>query len=109
MTRNTLLLGILLLFNSFLFSQDNCQLSISGKVIDEHDQSALSFSNIYILESHKGVVADLNGDFSLRGLCAIKAKQNQKAHNQSAVTLYELPDPNKRPFRFHGDESFQQE
>lgn len=70
MTRNTLLLGILLLFNSFLFSQDNCQLSISGKVIDEHDQSALSFSNIYILETHKGVVADLNGDFSLRGLCA---------------------------------------
>lgn len=64
------MLGFLLLFSNLLFSQNNCQLSISGKVIDEHDQSALSFSNIYLLETHQGVVADLNGNFILDGLCA---------------------------------------
>lgn len=64
-----LLLTFVFALNAFTFSQDNCQLKIKGKVIDEHDSSALAFSNIYVLASYRGVVSDLNGNFSLEGLC----------------------------------------
>ena len=49
---------------------DSCLYSITGKVIDEHDQSDLGFATIYIKELQRGVVADEFGAFRLEKLCA---------------------------------------
>jgi iron complex outermembrane receptor protein len=46
-----------------------CNFTLSGSVIDEHDQSPLSFATVYILESEQGVVADENGKYLLEDLC----------------------------------------
>ncbi len=53
-----------------VFAQNDCTYSINGKVIDEHDASALSYATIYILENGMGTVSDANGNYSLGGLCA---------------------------------------
>ena len=50
----------------------SCEWSISGKVIDEHDQSALSYSNIILLETNQYAVADSNGYFIIRQVCSGK-------------------------------------
>ncbi len=43
---------------------------MSGSVIDEHDQSVLSYATIYVKELERGVVADSAGGYVLEGLCA---------------------------------------
>ena len=50
-------------------SDPNCSFSLSGKVIDEHDQSALSFATVYVMELSQGIVADAQGSYLLENLC----------------------------------------
>ena len=64
---------LFLLIISFLgflsiYAQD-CNLTISGTVTDEHDGSDLSFATISILGTTKGVVADFYGKYEMSGLC----------------------------------------
>lgn len=68
-------LGVILslLFTFTLHAQD-CNYSISGKVTDEHDGSDLSFSTVHILGTTQGTVADENGFYELKNLCAGKYK-----------------------------------
>ncbi|MBK9327973.1 MAG: TonB-dependent receptor [Sphingobacteriales bacterium] len=47
----------------------NCTIKITGRVLDEHDRSALSFANIYILELQTGTAADEKGNFEFSGIC----------------------------------------
>ena len=67
-------LCILLFFVSVVqtWAQPNpdCDLRLSGKVIDEHDQSALSFATVYVMELQKGVVADEAGNYLIKDLCS---------------------------------------
>ena len=66
---------IFLLLPTFFFTgpaaaqQDSCNYSLSGKVIDEHDSSPLSYSYILHLESRQVATADYEGNFNLTGLC----------------------------------------
>ena len=46
-----------------------CDYNIKGKVSDEHDNSALDYSTIFIVELEKGVVADSAGYFEIKGIC----------------------------------------
>jgi len=47
-----------------------CSWSISGTVLDEHDNSPLDYATIYIKEADRGVVADSLGQFQINDLCA---------------------------------------
>jgi iron complex outermembrane receptor protein len=49
--------------------QDNCKLTISGTVIDDHDRTPLSFAEIFLPDKQIGTVADENGHYRLTGLC----------------------------------------
>ncbi|MFN8237124.1 MAG: TonB-dependent receptor [Chitinophagales bacterium] len=49
-------------------SQD-CHLSISGNIIDRHEQSRLDFANIYIVELQQGTAADAAGHYEFKNLC----------------------------------------
>ncbi|MEQ9262395.1 MAG: TonB-dependent receptor [Owenweeksia sp.] len=51
-----------------IFSQ-NCTLSISGRVLDEHDQQPLALTEVYIRELNRGAVADSSGAYSIGRLC----------------------------------------
>ncbi len=53
-----------------LNAQENCKLSLSGQIIDEHDSSALGFSNLWLLKENRGVSADINGFYRLDNLCS---------------------------------------
>ena len=48
----------------------NCTLTLTGEVVDEHDSSSLEGSTIYLMGQGKGVYADSDGRFTLDGLCA---------------------------------------
>lgn len=65
------LLGATILFHTTLLGQftDSCSVTLKGKVIDEHDQSELSYSTIYIAELGVGTTADSTGYYELMGLC----------------------------------------
>jgi len=53
---------------SLALSQD-CTLQIEGLLTDDHDKSPLSYANVLILETGKGVATGENGSFLIQGLC----------------------------------------
>ncbi|MEQ8910114.1 MAG: TonB-dependent receptor [Vicingaceae bacterium] len=59
----------LVLWLSPLLAQESCALKLSGTIIDEHDQSALSYASIQFMGSSKGVSADDKGKYELGGIC----------------------------------------
>ena len=63
------LVMVLFGFTSFAQNNNNCHFSLSGNVVDHHDQSVLMFANVYIKELEKGAVSDTNGYYIIRGLC----------------------------------------
>lgn len=46
-----------------------CSYTISGKVLDAHDHSPLTFAEVYIVENKRGTVVDSLGHYNLSGLC----------------------------------------
>lgn len=46
-----------------------CNATMSGKVIDEHDQQPLPYASIYIKELGKGATSDSLGNYSIHNLC----------------------------------------
>jgi iron complex outermembrane receptor protein len=61
-----LLLLFFILHNTY---SQNCELKISGKIIDEHDNSALEYATIYIAELKSGTTADSNGYYQFNNIC----------------------------------------
>jgi iron complex outermembrane recepter protein len=56
--------------NSNLMAQaDSCKNSLSGKVIDEHDKSALEFATVYIMELNRGAITDSIGNYKILNIC----------------------------------------
>ena len=55
----------------FLHAQVNqqCPWSISGIVLDEHDNASLGYATIYIGELERGVVSDSSGRFLITEIC----------------------------------------
>lgn len=54
-----------------LFAQiDTCQFVVSGQVLDEHDNTPLPFAEIFVKGTMKGTVADAQGNYVIRNICA---------------------------------------
>jgi iron complex outermembrane receptor protein len=47
----------------------DCTGSLSGVVLDEHDNASLGYATIYIIELERGTVADSLGNFIINELC----------------------------------------
>jgi iron complex outermembrane receptor protein len=60
---------IVILFISFAAFSQPCKLSLSGQVLDNHDQSELGFSHLYIDSLNVGVIADEKGNYLFENLC----------------------------------------
>ncbi|MBK9257298.1 MAG: TonB-dependent receptor [Saprospiraceae bacterium] len=58
-----------LLFPNIKIAAQNCNITISGQVIDHHDDQSLEFATIYIRELGKGTVCDSNGLFTFENIC----------------------------------------
>lgn len=48
---------------------DTCTGSLSGKIIDEHDQTPLDFATIYIVEPDRSSISDEQGNYRIEKLC----------------------------------------
>ena len=49
--------------------QQNCTYTLSGDIIDRHDQSNLAYATLFVHELNRGVVADSSGAYLLDKLC----------------------------------------
>lgn len=63
------LAALLLLLTNFMLSGQECESTLSGKVVDFHDNSFLSGAQIYIQEIDLTAVSNSEGQYSLTGLC----------------------------------------
>ncbi len=65
------IVAVLLLAQDVGFAQNNtCRLSVSGYVLDEHDNSPLPFAEVSIKGSTKGAVTNELGFYHIDNLCA---------------------------------------
>lgn len=67
--RRSVLLLLLLTFVFGVVQSQDCIYTLSGTVIDEHDNSSLEGATVYLLGQGKGGYANQEGRFSLEGLC----------------------------------------
>jgi protocatechuate 3,4-dioxygenase beta subunit len=67
--KNITIFLVFLFLPPLLFGQDNCKLSITGKVLDSSN-NPLPGATIYILALNIGEVTDLKGEYSFTGLCS---------------------------------------
>jgi len=56
-------------FLSFGAKSQDCQLILSGLVIDHHHEESLEFATVYIQEINSGTVCDSSGQFLITDLC----------------------------------------
>lgn len=63
------IISISLLTLNALLIYGQCDFTLSGKVIDEHDRQPLEFATLYIKELGKGAVTDSLGNYFIGGLC----------------------------------------
>ncbi|MBK9460790.1 MAG: carboxypeptidase-like regulatory domain-containing protein [Sphingobacteriales bacterium] len=54
----------------FLLAQPNCQLTISGVVLDTDTHEPLLYTNIVVVELNKVAIANDNGQYTIDSLCA---------------------------------------
>ncbi len=71
MLSNRLLFCLVLLLGCYnSFAQNNeCNYSLSGKVLDEHDKSPLLYATVYIKELELGTLSDDKGNYRIDNLC----------------------------------------
>jgi len=62
-------LHVLIFAFPYLISAQNCALTISGQITDEHTEEPILFANIFLEESLKGAVSDSLGRFELTDIC----------------------------------------
>ncbi len=60
---------ILFLLSSFYGFSQNCEASLSGRVIDIHDGSALPGATLVISNIDEAVTTNIDGEFTFRNLC----------------------------------------
>lgn len=66
-----LFVGVIFFASYNSFSQTaECTFTLSGKVIDEHDNSSLEFATVFIKELERGAVSDIKGRYIIKNLCA---------------------------------------
>ncbi len=64
-----LVLGFALHLGAIAQNTADCSVTLSGNIIDEHDQSDLGYATIFIAEVGKGTISNSNGYYALKNLC----------------------------------------
>jgi len=68
------------------YSQDTCQLSIYGHIIDADSHKPLPFAEIQIKELNKSITSDSNGFYSFGHLCSAKYQFEVKHFDCAEIT-----------------------
>ncbi|RDK85391.1 TonB-dependent receptor [Marinirhabdus gelatinilytica] len=78
----------------------NCDLTLTGEIIDLHDSSTLSGATIIIAETEDAVVSNLDGSFTISGLCP-GTYNVQVSHPECATRAFsfEISENTSRTFR----------
>ncbi len=75
----------------------DCDLSLQGQVLDYHDKTPLPGATILVLDTGNAVVADLDGNYKLSGLCPGNYEV-EVSHPECRTTLYTLTLRKDREF-----------
>ncbi|MCB0572786.1 MAG: TonB-dependent receptor, partial [Phaeodactylibacter sp.] len=73
MSKRLLLLGqwlLLIMVSPALRAQNQCSITLKGKVVDAHTREPIAFASVAILDQDIGTLADENGNYILPNLCA---------------------------------------
>jgi iron complex outermembrane receptor protein len=60
---------IIMLFLPTVAMAQNCNITLKGRILDEHDDQALGYAQITLEESGKVTAADKLGNFTIQNLC----------------------------------------
>ena len=80
---------IFILLSANIYSQENCLISVSGKVMDGKTKEPLSDVLIKIVDSQKFTTTDEEGNFTLDNLCSksIKSKLSRYGYYDSLLII----------------------
>ena len=80
---------IFILLSANIYSQENCLISVSGKVMDNKTKEPLSDVLIKIVDSQKFTTTDEEGNFTLDNLCSksIKSKLSRYGYYDSLLII----------------------
>lgn len=85
-----ILLALLLFTSTTLavYSQD-CRATLSGHVLDFHDQTALAGATVLVVQQNKAVLTDLDGNFRIDNLCE-GVYDVELSHPECRTLLFEV-------------------
>ena len=85
------ILPALLLFIAIPYSlyPQACNATLSGRVLDFHDQSPLAGATIYVVAQERAVLTDLQGTYRLEGLCE-GTYEVELSHPQCRTLFYQV-------------------
>ena len=63
------ILSTALLLTFCAVTSQNCNSSLSGKIIDPHDGSILPGASIVVLENNFTTLSDIEGNYTISNLC----------------------------------------
>lgn len=86
--RRSIFLVLLLFIGAAIVKGQDCNYSLTGTVIDEHDDSILEGATVYLLGQEKGAYVDQNGRFNLEGLCPGKDSLRVTHIGCEAIKVY---------------------
>lgn len=99
--RPILWLVAMLLCSTAIAQNYVCDLQLVGRVIDTHDESALAFATVQVVDANAQVVADASGRFVITGLCP--GTYRLKIDHVGCATVYEtvrVREGTQSPFVF---------
>ncbi|MEJ2163613.1 MAG: TonB-dependent receptor, partial [Robiginitalea sp.] len=70
-------------------SAQRCQSSLSGRVLDFHDQTPLVGATVFVIAQEKAVITDFQGNYRIVGLCP-GTYEVELSHPQCQTTLFQV-------------------
>ncbi len=80
---------VLLLFVYTPVTAQVCEASLSGRVLDFHDQTPLAGATVLVIAQGKAVLTDLDGTYRIQGLCP-GTFEVELSHPQCQTTLFQV-------------------
>ena len=80
---------VLTLFMYTSVSAQVCKASLSGRVLDFHDQTPLAGATVLVIAQGRAVLTDLDGTYQIQGLCP-GTFEVELSHPQCQTTLFQV-------------------
>ena len=80
---------LLYVYASLVVYPQDCRASLSGQVMDFHDQTPLVGATVLVVQQNKAVLTDLEGNFRIENLCE-GVYEVELSHPQCRTLFFEV-------------------